>query len=143
MYLRFILALISFFILTPLQADCGKMVSAVIKFDSEMNEAILVKLFKSTEEFCDQGKNEYNANFNVSLLDSNKKLIEEKNIFMNKFTIYEELNKSDPSNFEKSKVLVKTQYKNIKFSINGDLNRLKYYKIISLKDSRVLGSGEI
>ncbi len=132
-----------FFIQTALYAECGKLVSMVVKYHSKNNSAVLDSFYKLDEEFCDAGKSELNANVSVALLDSDKKIIEEKKIFISKFVISEKLNQKDPTFFEKTKITKSPQFVNIKFSVSVDVGKIKFYKIVDLENSKVIGSGAI
>ena len=124
-------------------ADCGKLVTMVLKYNSKNNSASLDSFFKLGEEFCDAGKNEENANVSVALLDSNKKIIESKKIFISKFVITEKMDQKDPTIFDKTKISKTPQFVNIKFSISTDVSKIKFFRVIELDNSKVLGEGEI
>jgi hypothetical protein len=124
-------------------ADCGKLVTMVLNYNSNNNSASLDSFFKLGEEFCDAGKNEDNANVSVALLDSNKKIIESKKIFISKFVITEKLNRKDPTIFDKTKISKTPQFINIKFSISTDVSKIKFFRVIELGSSKVIGEGVI
>jgi hypothetical protein len=139
--IRFIL--LFFLLQTTSFAECGKLVTAVFNYNSKSNTAKLEYFFKFNEEFCDAGKNEINANVSVALLDINQKIIEEKRIYFPKFVIAEKMNKKDPNVFEKTHISKGPQYINLKFSIFTDVSKIKFYKIVELEGSKIIGSGEI
>ena len=97
--------------------------------------------YKLDEEFCDAGKNELNANTNITLLDADKKIIVDKKVFFAKFLISEKMSKKDPNFFEKTKVAKTSQFYNVKFSVPSDAKIIKYYKITSLENGQVIGEG--
>jgi hypothetical protein len=128
---------------TKAYAECGKEAFAVINYNSKTQKASMEHFFKFEREFCDAGKNELNANVAIALLDENKKVLDEKKVFFTKFLISEKMGKNDPYFFEKTKIAKTAQFYNVKFSVSTDASKIKFYKISSLEDGKVLGEGPV
>ena len=138
--------LTSLLLMFSVQADeingCGKLNSAVLEFNFEKKEASMDALSSSEVDFCDQGLNELNANFQILLLNKNKKIVNKKSIFINMITVLEGSTSKSEMVFGHTKFSDKPQYRNIKFSIIKNANPTSY-KIISIADQKVYGEGVI
>ena len=124
-------------------SSCGSLLSTVIKFDPEKNQASFEEFHFLNEEFCDQGTNEVNANFELQLFDKSQKLFNQKNIFLNTIEIHENMNPKSPNDFKSHKFIKKPQYRVVKFSLEVPGDQVATYKIIFKKDKKVLGSGPV
>ena len=125
------------------ESTCGKQLSTIVNFNPKTKKAKMDIFFSSNQEFCDSGLNEINANTKILLLDQNKKILNQKLVFINSFTILETFASKRSSTFSKNKIILSPQYRNLKFSITDDFNRLKFYQIISKVDDSILGEGPI
>ena len=142
----FILCLNVFFIKASATALCGKKMSSLVTVDPFFKTAKMDFFYsfnKDKNEFCESAKNEINANVKLRLLDADKKIIYEKLIFINKFSILETLAANNKTIGNKNKIELKPQYRNLNFSINESLDRLKFYQIISLEDDSIMGESSI
>ena len=120
--------------------DCGKLGSALIEFDFSKNTAIVDDYSTFNEEFCDKGLNEINANFEITLLNKDKKIVNKKTFFVNPIVILEGSESKKEFVFGKTKLSDKPQYRSLQFAISKNEEPVNF-KIISLKDKKVFGEG--
>lgn len=122
--------------------SCGKLLNALLKFDPQTNKATFDQFFFTSEDFCDHGIKELNANVDIQFFDKNQKIIYEKSVFINTYGIAELLNKKE-MNFAKNQMIKAPQYRNVKFSLKGAPETIVNYKIISKADQKVWGEGAV
>lgn len=122
-------------------ADCGKLLNSVLKYDPVTKKADFLNFFFIDEDFCDAGKNEYNANFKIVLYDKSNAVLSQKLVFLNTMTVLEPLNGKN-SAFLKSKIIRGPQYRNVKFAVKNK-EIAGAYKIYSLGDKKLLGEGVV
>lgn len=132
-----------FFSIGPAFGNCGRLVNALLVYDSSKASASFDEFTFTQEEFCDGGKNELNANLEVQLIDKNKKILAAKNIYINPFSIVESLGKKNFGTIEKNFIHREQQYRNVKFSVTAPASQVAHYRIFSLLDKKLLGSGEV
>lgn len=124
-------------------SDCGKLVNALLKYDPATKSARFEQFYFTNEEFCDGGTNEMNANLEIQLIDKGAKVINEKNIFINTFTMVESLGKKPSSRIKENHKQIEPQYRNVKFSIKVPPSQLALYRIVEKSGRALLGTGEI
>jgi hypothetical protein len=124
-------------------SDCGKLVNALLKYDPKTKEATIEQFYFTNEEFCDSGVFEVNANLEIQLVGKNKKILNQKYIFINTFSIVETLGKKNPLKFTKTKLELDPQYRNVKFAIETNPTAYAEYKIVNRSDKKLIGSGEV
>jgi len=124
-------------------SDCGKLLSTVLKVDSAQKKASFEKFYFLDEEFCDLGKDESLANYDLLLFDKYKKNVNEKSVFLNPVVIIEEVKDKNSNKFSDHKVAQLPQVRIVKFSILGKVEDVVSYKIIAKSDKSILGSGEV
>ena len=124
-------------------SNCGKLLSTVMKVDIAHKKASLDNFYFSTEEFCDLGTQEMQANFDIILFDKNKKAVNQKSVFLNTNVIVEEMKNKNSTQFEKHQLVQKPELRIVKFAIAGKPEGIISYNIISKKDKTILGSGEV
>jgi hypothetical protein len=148
MNFKILLILSSFVLIFSLRAEekksssCGKLKTAILKVDPSQSKGSLEDFHTSEEEFCDLGKNELLANFDVLLFGKQNKQVYLKSVFLNTRVLNEELKSVDSSQFENRQILQNVQSRIVKFSINKD-EEVVSYKIVSKKDKEIIGQGEI
>lgn len=135
--------LFTFFYSFAVFSDCGKLVNALLKYDPKMKAASIEQFYFTNEEFCDAGVFEVNANLEIQLVGKDKKILNRKYIFINTFTIVENLGKKNPLKFTKTKFELDPQYRNVKFAIDVSPIAFAEYKIVNRSDKKIIGSGEI
>ena len=123
------------------ETNCGKLLIAVIKFNSIKNSAEVQDAYFHNKEFCDSSTNEPNANFEISLLDQHKKLLIKKQIFINKLVVLEKLNTANSDKIDTNKVTHQLEYRNLKFSIKEEIKNVAFYQIVSLTNNSIIGNG--
>ncbi len=111
---------------------CGKTVSYLFKIDPKGNST-LVDPLSTKDEFCDEGRNEYNANYRIEILDKNKKMIYHKNIFMNTTTISEGISPKKDGTFKSTKIEFLGATRIVKFPNNEQMTSARFYKVRNLK----------
>lgn len=122
---------------------CGKLVNALLSYDSKTAKAGFENFYFTQEEFCDGGLAELNANLEVHLVGKNKKILASKNIFISSFTVVESLGKKDSAKIEKNVIEQVPQYRNVKFSLTVPASQVARYNIYQISDKKLLGSGEV
>lgn len=141
--IKHLLILFTFFYSFSVYAECGKLVNALLKYDPKTKAASIEQFYFTNEEFCDSGINEVNANLEIQLVGKNKKILNQKYIFINTYTIVENLGKKNPLKFTKTKLELDPQYRNVKFAIDVSPVAFAEYKIVNRSDKKIIGSGEI
>lgn len=121
-------------------SSCGKLLNSLMKYDPVSKKASFEKFFFTEEEFCDLGTNEINANFEISLFDKNNRLLNTKFIFLNTDGI-NELLKPKTNTFLKNKIVLSSQFRNIKFSILVGPEQIASYKVYSKETHKLYGEG--
>ena len=124
-------------------SHCGKLLNSVVKLNPEKKSASLDKFFSSEEKFCDGGTEEINGNYEISLYDKHKSLLNQKTIFINDFTIYENLKSKAAVSFNKTVITKEPQFRLIKFAIRNSFQDIATYKVISKTDKKVYGEGKV
>nr|BDT28548.1 hypothetical protein BHI3_20140 [Bacteriovorax sp. HI3] len=114
-----------------------------MKLDPKTKKAEIEKGHFFNEEFCDQGKKEENANFDLILTDKYKKPVAMKSIFISTFTIVEGSKSKKAMVLGNTKLIEDEQFRVVKFSIPATSVHPFTYKIVSRLDKKVYGEGEI
>ena len=118
---------------------CGKTVSYLFKID-QLGNSTLVNPLITQDDFCDEGRNEFNANFRIDILDKNKKSIYYKNIFLNTTTISEGISPKKDGRFKSTKIEFLGAIRIVKFPHNDQIAAAKFYKIRNIKTKKELVS---
>ena len=141
---RILLIFVFFFSIEAFsEAACGKLLNALLKYDPATNKVTFDQFFFTTEEFCDRGKEEVNANFEIVFYDKGQKVMNQKSVFMNTSAIVEIMHKKDKTKFEKAQELKSPQYRNVKFEVGTTPDMIANYKIFSKADKTVFGEGAV
>lgn len=119
------------------QGLCGKTMSAVLKTDPQADNH-LISIFKLDDEFCDYGRYEENANFIIYLYDDKDRLVYDKYVYLNPFTIHESTDpKKNPGKIKLQKIEKGTASRIVKFPLAPQLGNVKSYQIESLAEKKV------
>lgn len=85
-----------------------------------------------------------NANLEVQLIDKNEKILTAKKLFISSFSVVESLGKNkDSGKIEQNTIQLEPQYRTVKFSLAANASQVTRYRIFSLSDKKLLGSGEV
>lgn len=124
-------------------AECGKLLSVLLSYNPKEHSAVIKESHFINEEFCDGGKKEEGANFDVALFDKYKKPVVMKSIFMTTFTVVEASVSKKEMVLGKTKLIQEPQFRVVKFSLPKTRILPLSYKITSRSDKKVIGEGEI
>ncbi len=127
----------------PAYSDCGTLVNALLKYDPATKSAHFEQFYFTNEEFCDGGINEVNANLEIQLIDKGAKVINEKNIYINTFTMVESLGKKTSKRIKENHKQIEPQFRNVKFSIKVPPAQIALYRIVERSNRTLLGTGEV
>lgn len=143
--MKFILKLqLLFLVLIPLNGhtvskNCGNLLGTYFKLTSDGQVTLDRSQFSKTH-FCDEGQDEFNANFKFELLDAGK-IITSKNVFIPEKVFHEIL---EPKT-GKIKLLKKPRHhyvqKLIKFSIPKITVKELKFKVHKLSGNKLVGEG--
>lgn len=123
-------------------AECGKLVTALLKYDPAAKTASFEKFYFKDESFCDAGLVEVNANLVVELIAKSGKVVASKKIFLNSFSLIESLDKKQEGVIVDHKVVKMPQYRTVKFSVSS-FAELEKFKIAGLTKGELLGVGVV
>lgn len=144
--MKFLLLFLIVFSIRPKEAQaapsCGKLVNSLMKYDPAKKSCSFENFYFSEEQFCDTGTKEINANFDIVLFDQEGRSQNFKSVYLSTLTVIEPL-KSKAGEFGKNKVLLTPQFRNVKFSLQGNRTSVVRYKIIFKADQKLCGEGVI
>lgn len=113
---------------------CGKTIGAILQ-TREDNTYELTNASIQEKEFCDDGRYERAPNFIISLYNADKKLVYDKHVYLNPWSIAESVDKKEGS-FKDVKLKKHSNSRIVKFPASKDMGNIEYYKIKSLEDKK-------
>jgi|GEM_PF-4427792 len=136
-----------FFSLSIWAADesdvCGKLVSTVFTLDGEKNKFHLDKAYLLAQNFCDDGRFESNANFQIKLKNKKGKVVYQKLFYVSPVEIVEKVSKEKPTKFTETRVKKTSIPRLLKFALSPDMGQFHEYIIESYPGKKIYGKGKI
>lgn len=138
----------SLFLHSPIYASdesdvCGKLVSTVFTLDGEKNKFNLDKAYLLSQNFCDDGRFESNANFQIKLKNKKGKVVYQKLFYVSPVEIVEKVSKEKPTKFAETRVKKTSIPRLLKFAFNSEMGQFHEYIIESYPGKKVFGQGKI
>lgn len=113
---------------------CGKTISATFAL-SPKKDPKLSDFVEIDEEYCDGGRYEFPANFQLELYNADKKLVYDKQIFFNENQFHEHFDEKT-GKITLEKVTDMEGSRIVKFPLNTEFKKFVYYKIINMTSKK-------
>jgi hypothetical protein len=114
---------------------CGKSLGAIFEV-AKKSDTSLSTFTVREDEFCDNGRYEYNANYVIYLYNAKNQVVYDKYIYLNPFTISEE-GDSKKGTFKKTKISKESGNSRIvNFPMTNEMGEIVAYKIKSLSNKK-------